>query len=104
MISPELFISMIDDLPNSLQRVETSLFADDKGGRSIKLLQSAVQQDLDALQQWCDKWGFRISTEKTVAVLFCQAKQRPDIKLHINGRPIKTEKSARFPVLSSINI
>ena len=55
MISPELLISMIDDLPNSLQRVETSLFADDsslyKGGRSIKLLQSAVQQDLDALQQ-----------------------------------------------------
>jgi len=74
MISPELFISMIDDRPNSLQRVETSLFADDsslyKGGRSIKLLQTAVQQDLDALQQWCDKWGFKISTEKTVAVLF----------------------------------
>ena len=100
MISPELFISMIDDLPNSLQRVETSLFADDsslyKGGRSIKLLQSAVQQDLDALQQWCDKWGFKISTEKTVAVLFSQATQRPDIKLHINGKPIKAEKSARF--------
>ena len=91
---------MIDDLPNSLQRVETSLFADDsslyKGGRSIKLLQSAVQQDLDALQQWCDKRGFKISTEKTVAVLFSQATQRPDIKLHINRMPIKTEKLARF--------
>ena len=52
MISSELFISMIDDLPNGLQRVETSLFADDsslyKGGRSIKLLQTAVQQDLEA--------------------------------------------------------
>ena len=100
MISPELFISMIDDLPNSLQRVETSLFADDsslyKGGRSIKLLQTAVQQDLDALQQWYDKWGFKISAEKTVAVLFSQATQRPDIKLHINGRPINTEKSAKF--------
>ena len=94
---------MIDGLPNSLQRVETSLFADDsslyKGGRSIKLLQTAVQQDLHALQQWCDKCvstGFKISTEKTVAVLFSQATQRPDIKLHINGRPIKTEKSAMF--------
>jgi len=49
-----------------------------------------------ALQQWCGKWGFKISTEKTVAVLFSQAAQRSDIKLHINGRPIKTEKSARF--------
>ena len=99
MISPELFISMIDDLPNNLQRAETSLFTDDsslyKGGRSIKLLQTAVQQDLDALQQRCDKRGFKISTEKTVAVLFSQATQRLAIKLHINGRPIKTE-SARF--------
>ena len=85
MISPELFVSMIDDLPNSLQRVATSLFADDsslyKGGRSIKLLQTAVQQDLDALQQWCDKWGVKISIEKTVAVLFSQATQRLNIKL-----------------------
>ena len=62
------------------------LFADDsslyKGGRSIKLLQTAVQQDLHALQQWCDKCGstgFKISTEKTVTVLFSQATQRPDI-------------------------
>ena len=85
-------ISSRYDLPNSLQRVETSLFADDsslyKGGRSIKLLQTAVQQDLDALQQWCDKRGFKISTEKTVAVLFSQATQRPDIKPHINRMPI----------------
>ena len=49
-----------------------------------------------AFQQWRDKWGFKISTEKTVAVLFSQATQRLDIKLHINGRLIKTEKSARF--------
>ena len=55
-----------------------------------------MQQDLHAIQQWCNKWGFKISTEKTVAVLFSQATQRPDIKLDINGRPIKTEKSARF--------
>ena len=45
-ISPQLFLCMIDDLPNSLQTVETSLFADDslvyKAGRNIKLLQTAV--------------------------------------------------------------
>jgi len=55
-----------------------------------------VQQDFDALQKWCGKWGFNISNEKTVAVLFSQATQRLDIKLHTNRRSIKTEISARF--------
>ena len=55
-----------------------------------------MQQDLDALQQWCDNWAFKISTEKTIAVLLSQATQRPDLKLHIKRRPIKREKSDRF--------
>ena len=51
MISPAMFISMIDDLPSSLQNTDTSLFADDsalfKAGRNIKHL--AVQKHLNAL-------------------------------------------------------
>lgn len=100
MISPELFLCMIDDLPDCLQNVQTSLFADDsslyKAGRNINLLQTAVQRDLSALQDWCDKWGFRISTEKTVAVLFTKSTNRPDVKLEINGRQIKVAKSTKF--------
>ena len=108
MISLELFLSVINVLPNSLQTVETSLFADDsslyKGRRSIKLLQTAVQQDLHALQQWCDKWGFKISTEKTVAVLFSQATQRPGTKLHINGSRLRQRNRLDFSELSAIHI
>ena len=99
---------MIDDLPNSLQKIQTSLFADDssldKGGRSIKLLQTVVQQDIHALQQWCDKWGFKISTEKTVAVLFSQATQRPGTKLHINGSRLRQRNRLDFSELSAIHI
>ena len=91
---------MIDDLPNSLQTVETSLFADDsslyKAGRNIKMLQKAVQGDLNALQHWCDKWGFKVSTEKTVAVLFSASTQRREVNLQINGKAIRMEKSVRF--------
>jgi len=47
MISPSMFISMIDDLPSSLQYTDTSLFADDsalfKAGRNInQLVQGAA--------------------------------------------------------------
>ena len=100
MILPELFLSMINDMPNGLKNTMVSLFADDsslfKACRNIKWLQEAIQKDLDALQLWCNQWGFKVSTEKTVAVLFSQSTNRPDVKLEINGTAIKIDKSARF--------
>jgi hypothetical protein len=66
--------AVIDDLPDSLENVESSLFADDsaifKGGRNLPMLVKSVQQALDAISEWADTWGFKISTSKTVAVLF----------------------------------
>ena len=74
VISPILFICMVNDLPISLQDIDTSLFADDsavyKSSRSVSHLQKVVQRNLDRIQEWCDMWGFRISLSKTVAVLF----------------------------------
>jgi len=100
MISPAMFIGMIDDLPSSLQHTDTSLFADDsalfKAGRNIKQLQRAIQKDLNALQHWCDTWGFKISVEKTVAVLFTRSPEKPAIQLDIEGKTVKVEKSAKF--------
>ena len=100
MISPLLFISMIDDLPNSLQKVQTSLFADDsslyKGGRSIKLLQTAVQQDLHALQQWCARQvGIQNLNREDSRCSVLPHRDRISSWISTE-RPIKTEKSARF--------
>jgi len=51
---------------------------------------------LNALQEWCDTWGFKISPEKTVAVLFTRSSQKPSVKLDIQGRTVKIENSAKF--------
>jgi len=52
-ISPILFICMVNDLPGSLQGVESSLFADDsaiyKSGRNMAHLQKVVQREMNLL-------------------------------------------------------
>ena len=98
MISPILFICMVNDLPDSLEDVESSLFADDsaiyKSGRNMAHLQKVVQRNLDRIQSWCDMWGFRISTEKSVAVPFTNSIEM--VNLIVNGRPIQCVKETKF--------
>ena len=99
IISPLLFLIMIDDLPDCLEGVESSLFADDscifKSGRNLCQMTKLVQINLDKISDWCDTWGFRISLDKTVAVLFTH-RLNSDVHLTINNQPIKTENSAKF--------
>jgi len=58
IISPLLFLIIINDLPNSLQDVEFSLFADDscifKSGKNLKQIEKLLQTNLDRLSVWCD--------------------------------------------------
>jgi hypothetical protein len=74
VISPLLFLMMINDLPDKLKDVESSLFADDscifKSSRHLDSITRKIQENLDRLQTWCDAWGFKINTDKTLAVLF----------------------------------
>jgi len=69
---------MINDLPNSLHEVETSLFADDscifKSGKNLKQITKGIQDNINKISHWCDLWGFKISLDKTVAVIFTQKK------------------------------
>ena len=99
-ISPTVFLEMIDDLPDCTNEVDTSLFADDsmlsKAGRSLPSLVSSMQKALDAVQVWCESWGFKISVDKTVAVLFTKRVKMAPFSLTIAGKPIKIEKSAKF--------
>lgn len=100
MLSPLAFLVMINDLPARLVGVRSSLFADDSmlccAGSHFKSLQTQMQTALDEAQKWCDEWGFKISREKSIAVLFTHRTGNHDIQLKIDGENIKLEKSARF--------
>jgi len=99
IISPLLFLLMINDLPAALTDVECSLFADDsciyKSGSNLPHLVNKIQENLNYISEWCNQWGFKISLDKTIAVAFTH-KRDNNISLHINKNPIKVENKAKF--------
>ena len=50
------------------------MFADDscifKSGKNLAHITKSVQDNLQIISAWCDVWGFKISLDKTVAVVF----------------------------------
>ena len=102
VISPLLFLIMINDIDIPQNNVQLSLFADDsaalKSGRSVKTLCKDVQAYLDRLVSFFDRWGFKLSADKTVAILFTRSKavRSDDVKLSIKGKVIKVEEIVKF--------
>ena len=103
-LSPLLFLLAINDLQSILTNVETSLFADDSaifksaGKKQLNQTADLVQRNLKAINQWCNKWGFRISAEKTVIVLFSKDSQlKNKLKpIYVDGTQIKVEDTVKF--------
>ena len=102
IISPTLFNIMINDLFDHVNSpTQTSKFADDGAiwvkHRDISQIRKKLQSALDGVDQWCNKWGFTLSSEKTVGVLFKRRGKDAMIpRVSIKGKPIKFEKSAKF--------
>jgi len=68
VISPLLFLIMINDLPDYLQGVEFSLFAYDscifKLGKHLDHIRNSIHDNLSKVSDWCNHWGFQINLEK----------------------------------------
>ena len=103
VISPLLFLIMINDLPDTVKSTELTLFADDscifKSGRKLDVIIRNVQRSLNALSDWCDSNGFKTSMDKTVAVLFTHRRESIDSSLKLNGAYVKTDRKVKFLVL-----
>ena len=101
IISPTLFLIMINDLDVDNELVELSLFADDsavyKSGKSLNRVIEDIQNSLDKISKWCDLWGMKISATKSCGVIFTQ-KTKTDINkpLTINGVTLKMADKVKF--------
>ena len=51
--------------------------------------------NLHRISTWCDTWGFKISLEKTVAVVFSH-RTHTNIDLKINNHLVKIDNKAKF--------
>jgi len=100
IISPLLFLVMINDLPDDITQTETSLFADDSclftSGRRLDVILRKMQDSLDKLKAWCDVNGFKISMDKTVAVLFTCRRDAINARLKIGDNCVAVENKAKF--------
>ena len=99
VISPLLFLIMINDLPDRLTNIESTLFADDsaviKSGKNLKFITKQVQNNLNNIEQWCDEWGFKVSMDKTVGIIFTR-KYAEKVVLKYKCQTLKMVNSTKF--------
>ncbi|GFS18038.1 RNA-directed DNA polymerase from mobile element jockey [Elysia marginata] len=96
-LSCTLFLIFINDLPDVVQ-TEKALYADDlvmwhtnkHPGISTRLL----NEDLDMLQNYCDKWKLKINSSKTVYSVFTKSHivEKKNIRLSLRGTNLKKEE------------
>ena len=100
VLSPVLFLIAINDFPDLGPCINKSIFADDsaiwKSGRNLKVLAKQMQDATEKIQNWCLEWGFSISTEKTIGMVFCEINKPDDVTISINNWNIKIEKKTKF--------
>ena len=73
--SPVLFNIMINDIFDHVEDdIGKSLYADDgavwKRGRNLAYCQKKLQAGTKTVEQWSNKWGFKLSVAKTQVICF----------------------------------
>ena len=103
VISPILFLLMINDIPSdSDPNTYCSLFADDsaiwRSGRHIDTLFKEIQKQLNLFHEWCSNWGFKINEDKTVAMIFTKKQNinPKNLEITINNVQIKLVSTVKF--------
>jgi hypothetical protein len=73
VLGPALFNLFINDVPNALNTL-LRLYADDTAALStspsIKLIIKRLQDTINAISEWCNKWRIVMNPSKTVAIIF----------------------------------
>ena len=100
VISPILFLIAINDFPEVGEGVKKSIFADDsaiwRSGKNLKNVTKHIQVAMTKIEEWCMKWGFALSAEKTVGMVFCETNKPDKTTIRIDNKEIKFEKDTKF--------
>ena len=100
ILSPILFEIKINSIVNVLNaNSDCSLYVDDllvlyRTKAKMETVERQLQLQLNRLQGWADKNGFKFSPQKTVVVHFCCARKcirNPDLYLYKKKIPVKDE-------------
>lgn len=99
ILGPVLFNLFINDLPNS-PGVTVGIYADDtilySSSRSVKLLESKLQESLRLLGDWLVEWKLGVNVSKTEAVLFTKRNANPTKQLIIFNQDVSWSSSVKY--------
>ena len=90
---------MINDLPTCLNS-EVALFEDDvcfwETGTDIKVLNKLAQSSLNKINAWCIINGFKISINKSAALLFTKKRKNKQVSLNLNYQTIEVKHQFKY--------
>ena len=87
-----MFLIYVNDLTDEISS-ESGLFADDSSiYRPITCREDrlALQEDLDKVTQWCDKWKMKLNTNKTKVLSLSRSKVPDEPTYHIGCDTLQT--------------
>jgi hypothetical protein len=94
VLGPMLFICFINDLPEEVTS-EVFVFADDtKLFARVPEKAKELQQDLDSLQKWSDKWQLRFNTSKCKVMHLGKQKDPHTYYMERDERPAALETTS----------
>ena len=98
ILGPTLFNIYLNDIPRS-QDTELALYADDSAilakNTYFSVMHKQLQQHLDILQTWLEKWRIKLNPNKCHWINFSR-KLKPPPPLYINNQAIHAEKSTKY--------
>ena len=111
-ISSTLFIIFFSDIANHIpSHILSALYADNLGilfnSSDLKEITTKLQTAINAISEFCQKWGFTINKSKKTYTVFCTAGWRSNysrtykLNLHISNTPIPLEP---FPLFLGIKL
>ena len=102
ILSVTLFSLKINNIVKTLNPgVDCSLYVDDflicYRSKNMHTIERQLQQNLNNIQEWATRNGFKFSKSKTVCLHFCQLrKAHDDPVLTLDGQPIPVEEETKF--------
>ena len=101
VLSTTLFSIKINDIVKCLRNLTDCSFFDDfcicYRSKSMATIERQLQQNLNKIENWATRNGFKFSKSKTQCVHFCQLrKQHDDPVLHLYGSPIPVVEESKF--------
>jgi hypothetical protein len=101
ILGPLLFIIYVNDLPDILEKLEATIFADDTTlvayAKDEDTLEEIANQELKVVAEWFQKNKLTFNAKKTYYIVFTheQSHKKRELKIEINGSIIDREEKIK---------